>query len=101
MVNTFLCRSCGLQANNLNSIFYIQLHRQLRNQLARDLDSGVLGEVAAGDILVFTNMSNNMSLFLHIIDRGSGFVSFQIRGLEFTGTFCQAREIEALDLDVC
>eukprot|EP00041_Stephanoeca_diplocostata_P005881 m.70421 g.70421 ORF g.70421 m.70421 type:complete len:2703 (-) comp16051_c0_seq12:2557-10665(-) len=89
----------GATANNLNSIFYIQLHRQLRNRLARDLDNGILGEVTSGDIFVFTNLSNSMSFFLHIIDRGSGYVSFQIRGLEFAGTFCQAREIEALDVD--
>lgn len=82
----------GSTSNNLNSVFYIQLQRELEKRLAKDIDRGVLGTISAGDIMLLTNTDNNMSAFLHIIDVGHGFVSFQLRGLEFAGTFCQVSE---------
>jgi hypothetical protein len=87
----------GSTANNLNSVFYIQLQRELEATLAADIERGLLGEVTAGAILLLTNLDNSMSGFVHIIDVGHGFVSFQLRGLEFAGTFCQAQELQALD----
>ena len=87
-------------ANNLNSVFYHYLVRRLESQLCTDIGEGKFGTVEAGDVFVLTDMEdgegNNMAAFVHIIDVGNGFVSFQLRGLEFVGTFCQAREQDAL-----
>lgn len=33
---------------------------------------------------------------MHIIELGNGLVTFQMRGLEFRGTYCQQREVEAI-----
>lgn len=33
---------------------------------------------------------------IHIVEFGNGFVTFQMRGLEFRGTYCQQREVEAI-----
>lgn len=30
---------------------------------------------------------------VHIIEVGNGFVTFQVRGLEFRGTYCHQREV--------
>ena len=87
-------------ANNLNSVFYHHLLRQLEIQLCSSIEEGKFGTVQAGDVFLLTDMEdgegNNMTAFMHIIDRGNGFVSFQLRGLEFVGTFCQLKEQEAL-----
>ena len=32
------------------------------------------------------------SAFLHIVELGNGFVTFQLRGMEFMGTFCHEQE---------
>lgn len=33
---------------------------------------------------------------VHIIELGNGLCTFQMRGLEFRGTYCQQREVEAI-----
>jgi hypothetical protein len=33
---------------------------------------------------------------IHIIELGNGLCTFQMRGLEFRGTYCQQREVEAI-----
>lgn len=33
---------------------------------------------------------------MHIIELGNGLCTFQMRGLEFRGTYCQQREVEAI-----
>ncbi|CAF5211350.1 unnamed protein product [Rotaria magnacalcarata] len=37
---------------------------------------------------------------IHLIELGNGFITFQLRGLEFKGTYCQQREVEAITEDI-
>ena len=41
-----------------------------------------------------------MNCLVHIIEIANGLVTFQLRGMEFRGTYCQQREIEAITEDV-
>ena len=34
--------------------------------------------------------------YKQVIELGNGLVTFQVRGLEFRGTYCQQREVEAI-----
>lgn len=34
-----------------------------------------------------------LNCLVHIIEVGNGFVTFQLRGLEFRGTYCHQREV--------
>ncbi|KAH9518226.1 hypothetical protein DERF_008817 [Dermatophagoides farinae] len=73
----------GSDDNNLNSIFYEHLTRSLQHSLYGDLILGRWGDVSQGDCFVLA-----------------------IRGLEFRGTYCQQREVEAItenvsDFDGC
>jgi hypothetical protein len=36
---------------------------------------------------------------VQIVEIGNGFVTFQLRGLEFRGTYCHQREMEAINED--
>ncbi|EDQ88631.1 uncharacterized protein MONBRDRAFT_26272 [Monosiga brevicollis MX1] len=92
-------RMLDVPANELNGIFYQHVLLKLRLQLARDIQEGRWGVVSAGDVFLMCDLDNRMTIFVHIIERGDGFVAFQIRGLEFAGTYCQSRELEALDRD--
>lgn len=40
--------------------------------------------------------SDSLNCLVHIVEIGNGLVSFQLRGLEFRGTYCQQREVEAI-----
>lgn len=40
--------------------------------------------------------SDYLNCLVHIIEMGNGLVTFQMRGLEFRGTYCQQREVEAI-----
>jgi hypothetical protein len=40
--------------------------------------------------------SDYLNCLVHVIEVGNGLVSFQMRGLEFRGTYCQQREVEAI-----
>lgn len=84
--------------NNLNSIFYEHLTRSLQKSLYGDLILGRWGQVTSGD--VFLLASDNLNCLIHIIELGNGLVTFQLRGLEFRGTYCQQREVEAIMEDV-
>jgi hypothetical protein len=85
--------------NNLNSIFYEHLTRSLQKTLAGDLLLGRwASSVAQGDCFILA--SYYLNCFVHIIEIGNGFVTFQLRGLEFRGTYCQQREVEAISEDV-
>lgn len=86
-------------ANNLNSLFYEEVCSRMQQCLAKDIEMGRFGLVSPGDIFLLLDGDNQLTLFLHIIELGNGYVSFQVRGLEFVGTFCQAREVEALEYD--
>lgn len=40
--------------------------------------------------------SDYLNCLVHIIEMGNGLCTFQMRGLEFRGTYCQQREVEAI-----
>lgn len=84
----------GNDDNNLNSIFYEHLTRSLQTSLYGDLVLGRWGQVSQGDCFILA--SDNLNCLVHIIELGNGLVTFQVRGLEFRGTYCQQREVEAL-----
>lgn len=88
----------GSDDNNLNSIFYEQLTRSLQHSLYGDLVLGRWGLVNQGDCFVLA--SDNLNCLVHIIEFGNGLVTFQVRGLEFRGTYCQQREVEAISESV-
>ena len=88
-----------LDDSNLNAIFYEHLTRSLQQSLAGDL---LLGRWAStvhpGDCFILASLYLNC--LVHIIEVGNGFVTFQVRGLEFRGTYCHQREVEAISEDM-
>ncbi|XP_029470604.1 pecanex-like protein 3 isoform X3 [Rhinatrema bivittatum] len=80
--------------NNLNSIFYEHLTRSLQHALCGDLLLGRWGNYSTGDCFILA--SDYLNALVHIIEIGNGLVTFQLRGLEFRGTYCQQREVEAI-----
>ncbi|XP_073980876.1 pecanex isoform X2 [Rhodnius prolixus] len=96
--NTRLCshldRNLGADDNNLNSIFYEHLTHSLQHSLCGDIILGRWGIVRQGDCFVLA--SDYLNCLVHIIEIGNGLVTFQMRGLEFRGTYCQQREVEAI-----
>uniref|UniRef100_A0A1B0CEQ8 Pecanex-like protein n=2 Tax=Lutzomyia longipalpis TaxID=7200 RepID=A0A1B0CEQ8_LUTLO len=87
-------RDLGSDDNNLNSIFYEHLTRSLQHSLCGDLLLGRWGNVSQGDCFVLA--SDYLNCLVHIIELGNGLCTFQMRGLEFRGTYCQQREVEAI-----
>jgi hypothetical protein len=59
-----------------------------------DFVSGRWGPVSQGDCFVLA--SDYLNCLVHIVEQGNGLVAFQMRGLEFRGTYCQQREVEAI-----
>lgn len=55
---------------------------------------GRWGCVNQGDIFILA--SEYLNALVHIVELGNGLVTFQLRGLEFRGTYCQQREVEAI-----
>ncbi|XP_045293296.1 pecanex-like protein 2 isoform X3 [Leopardus geoffroyi] len=84
----------GNDDNNLNSIFYEHLTRALQESLCGDLVLGRWGNYSSGDCFILA--SDYLNAFVHLIEIGNGLVTFQLRGLEFRGTYCQQREVEAI-----
>ncbi|XP_007522976.2 pecanex-like protein 2 [Erinaceus europaeus] len=84
----------GNDDNNLNSIFYEHLTRALQESLCGDLILGRWGNYSSGDCFILA--SDYLNAFVHLIEIGNGLVTFQLRGLEFRGTYCQQREVEAI-----
>ncbi|KAM9211743.1 pecanex-like protein 2 [Dugong dugon] len=84
----------GGDDNNLNSIFYEHLTRALQESLCGDLVLGRWGNYSSGDCFILA--SDYLNAFVHLIEIGNGLVTFQLRGLEFRGTYCQQREVEAI-----
>ncbi|MEQ2196524.1 Pecanex-like protein 3, partial [Xenoophorus captivus] len=80
--------------NNLNSIFYEYLTRSLQHSLCGDLMLGRWGNYSTGDCFILA--SDYLNALVHLIEIGNGLVTFQLRGLEFRGTYCQQREVEAI-----
>ncbi len=68
--------------------------RSLQHSLYGDLLLGRWGSVSQGDCFVLA--SDNLNCLVHLIELGNGLVTFQVRGLEFRGTYCQQREVEAI-----
>nr|XP_022912748.1 pecanex-like protein 1 isoform X1 [Onthophagus taurus] len=93
-LSSHLDRNLGADDNNLNSIFYEHLTRSLQHSLCGDLIMGRWGPVNQGDCFVLA--SDYLNCLVHIIEMGNGLVTFQMRGLEFRGTYCQQREVEAI-----
>ncbi|KAK7103857.1 pecanex-like protein 1 isoform X2 [Littorina saxatilis] len=87
-------RNPGADDNNLNSIFYEHLTRSLQHSLCGDLLLGRWGGYTQGDCFIMA--SDYLNALVHIIEIGNGLVTFQLRGLEFRGTYCQQREVEAI-----
>jgi len=88
----------GADDNNLNSIFYEHLTRSLQHSLCGDLSLGRWGNFSSGDCFIMA--SDYLNALVHIIEVGNGYVTFQLRGLEFRGTYCQQREVEAITENV-
>jgi len=85
--------------SNLNAIFYEHLTRSLQQSLAGDLCLGRWAtSVNSGDCFILA--SNYLNCLVHIVEVGNGFVTFQVRGLEFRGTYCHQREVEAISEDM-
>ncbi|XP_028903425.1 pecanex-like protein 2 isoform X2 [Ornithorhynchus anatinus] len=82
------------QDNNRNSVFYEHLTRSLQESLCGDLALGRWGSFSAGDCFILA--SDYLNAFVHLVETGNGLVTFQLRGLEFRGTYCQQREVEAI-----
>ncbi|XP_072032529.1 pecanex-like protein 1 isoform X2 [Amphiura filiformis] len=93
-LSTQLDKNPGADDNNLNSIFYEHLTRSLQESLCGDLTMGRWGTVMSGDCYILA--SDYLNALVHIIEMGNGLVTFQLRGLEFRGTYCQQREVEAI-----
>ncbi|GFO35467.1 pecanex-like protein 1 [Plakobranchus ocellatus] len=87
-------RNPGADDNNLNSIFYEHLTRSLQHSLCGDLLLGRWGACTQGDCFIMA--SDYLNALVHVIEVGNGLVTFQLRGLEFRGTYCQQREVEAI-----
>lgn len=90
-MSSHLERNLGADDNNLNSIFYEQLTRSLQHSLYGDLAFGRWGAVEQGDCFLLA--SDYLNCMVHVIQLGNGLVTFQLRGLEFRGTYCQQREV--------
>ncbi|XP_060530185.1 pecanex-like protein 1 isoform X2 [Cylas formicarius] len=93
-LSSHLDRNLGADDNNLNSIFYEHLTRSLQRSLCGDLALGRWGPVDQGDVFVMA--SDYLNCLVHIVETGNGLTTFQMRGLEFRGTYCQQREVEAI-----
>uniref|UniRef100_A0A665W747 Pecanex-like protein n=1 Tax=Echeneis naucrates TaxID=173247 RepID=A0A665W747_ECHNA len=87
-------KETGCDDNNLNSIFYEYLTRSLQHSLCGDLMLGRWGNYSSGDCFILA--SDYLNALVHLIEIGNGVVTFQLRGLEFRGTYCQQREVEAI-----
>lgn len=88
-----------LDDSNLNAVFYEHLTRSLQNVIAGDILMGRWGaSVEPGDCFILASFYLNC--LVHIVEVGNGYVTFQLRGLEFRGTYCHQREVEAISEDV-
>lgn len=83
-----------IDSNRLDGVFYEQLTKCLQRKLCKDLAFGRWGPVSQGDCFIMA--SDNLNCLVHIIELGNGLCTFQLRGLEFKGTYCQQQEVEAI-----
>lgn len=87
-----------IDSNRLDGIFYEHLTKCLQRKLCKDLTLGRWGPVSQGDCFIMA--SDNLNCLVHIIELGNGVCTFQLRGLEFRGTYCQQQEVEAISENV-
>lgn len=78
-------------SENSNSVFYEHLLTGLRATVVGHVQAGRFGRVAPGDVFLLINES--LTIIVHFVELGNGHVSFQVRGLEFGGTYCQRQEL--------
>lgn len=83
-----------IDSNRLDGIFYEHLTKCLQRRLCTDLMLGRWGRVSQGDCFIMA--SDNLNCLVHIIELGNGLCTFQLRGFEFRGTYCQQQEVEAI-----
>lgn len=83
-----------IDSNRLDGVFYEHLTKCLQRKLCKDLSIGRWGPVSQGDCFIMA--SDNLNCLVHIIEYGNGLCTFQLRGLEFRGTYCQQQEVEAI-----
>lgn len=67
----------------------------LQVSLNKELEAGRFGNVSSGDIFMIVN--DRLSAMLHIVEVGNGYCTFQLRGMEFKGTYCQEQELEEIN----
>lgn len=68
----------------------------LQKDLCGDLVLGRWGKVASGDFFILT--SDRLNALVHIIEYGNGFVTFQLRGLEFRGQLGYIDNLESCQI---
>ena len=89
-----------LTASNPSNAIYIQLLCGILEQnLADMIHRGEFGSDVKNDdfFLLRSTTTEDYLLIVHIISINEQRVTFQIRGLEFAGTYCQQEELGALD----
>uniref|UniRef100_A0A2K6SS50 Pecanex-like protein n=1 Tax=Saimiri boliviensis boliviensis TaxID=39432 RepID=A0A2K6SS50_SAIBB len=74
--------------------FWERDYKSLQHSLCGDLLLGRWGNYGTGDCFILA--SDYLNALVHLIEIGNGLVTFQLRGLEFRGTYCQQREVEAI-----
>uniref|UniRef100_A0A673KNF1 Pecanex-like protein n=1 Tax=Sinocyclocheilus rhinocerous TaxID=307959 RepID=A0A673KNF1_9TELE len=75
-------------------LFPFHLTRSLQHSLCGDLQLGRWGNYSIGDCFILA--SDYLNALVHLVEIGNGLITFQLRGLEFRGTYCQQREVEAI-----
>ena len=87
----------GPNAEHMDSIFYDHLAHSLQRVLAGEIQMGRWGLVRTGDFFIVIRDSDNITAFVHIIEIGNGFVTFQLRGCELKGTYCHNMEVRSMN----
>ncbi|KAL0218471.1 hypothetical protein P9112_004124 [Eukaryota sp. TZLM1-RC] len=79
----------------LDGAFYDQLNQSLSRSLSRDGFYGRLGDVDTGDVLFLTG--DPLTAMVVVVEKGLGYIGFQLRGLEFKGTPCHNSEMRSIE----
>ncbi|KAI6650492.1 Pecanex-like protein 1 [Oopsacas minuta] len=87
----------GPNAEHMDSIFYDHLAHSLQRVLAGEIQMGRWGLVKTGDFFIVIRDSDHITAFVHIIEIGNGFVTFQLRGCELKGTYCHNMEVRSMN----
>ena len=66
-------------------MFYEHLSLSLKDCLYQDVARGRWGDLVAGDFFLLFN--DRLTALVHIVQLGHGFLTFQLRGLEFKGIY--------------